>query len=156
MSSRADRCGEQGPCVRCGVGTSRPDDSPQIIPYLYYEDATKALDFLVDAFGFEVKSAFRDDHGEVLTAQLRTGEGVVMIGPGMEGFGTRGVEDPEWATTRMFVYVDDVDAHYERSRAAGARIVSEPAVHFSDNKIYVAADRGGQQWIFAQPTDPEG
>ena len=156
MSSRADRCGEQGPCVRCGVGTSRPDDSPQIIPYLYYEDATKALDFLVEAFGFEVKSAFRDDHGEVLTAQLRTGEGVVMIGPGMEGFGTRGVEDPEWATTRMFVYVDDVDAHYERSRAAGAGIVSEPAVHFSDNKIYVAADRGGQQWIFAQPTDPEG
>jgi len=134
---------------------SRPDDSPQIIPYLYYEDATKALDFLVDAFAFEVKSAFRDDQGQVLTAQLRTGEGVVMIGPGMEGFGTRGVEDPEWATTRMFVYVDDVDAHYERSLAAGARIVSEPAVHFSDNKIYVAADRGGQQWIFAEPIDPK-
>ena len=79
-----------------------------------------------------------------------------MIGPGMKGFGTRGVQDPEWATTRMFVYVHDVDAHYERSRAAGARIVSEPAVHFSDNKIYVAADRGGQQWIFAEPTDPTG
>jgi uncharacterized glyoxalase superfamily protein PhnB len=58
------------------VVASRPDDSPQIIPYLYYEDATKALDFLVDAFGFEVKSAFRDDQGDVLTAQLRTGEGV--------------------------------------------------------------------------------
>ena len=67
--------------------------------------------------------------------------------------GTRGVQDPDWATTRMFVYNEDVDAHYERSRAAGARIVSEPAVHFSDNKIYVAADCGGQQWIFAEPID---
>jgi uncharacterized glyoxalase superfamily protein PhnB len=56
----------------------------------------------------------------------------------------------------MFVYVDDVDEHFERSRAAGARIVSEPAVHFSDNKIYVVADCGGQQWIFAEPTDPKG
>ena len=135
---------------------ARPDDSPQIIPYLYYADATKALEFLVDAFGFEVKSAFRDGNGDVLTAQLRTGDGVVMIGPGMDGFGTRGVQDPDWATTRMFVYVDDVDAHFERSRAAGAWIVSEPAVHFSDNTIYVAADCGGQQWIFAEPTDPKG
>jgi uncharacterized glyoxalase superfamily protein PhnB len=134
----------------------RPDDSPQIIPYLYYEDATEALDFLVDAFGFEVKSAFRDDNGGVLTAQLRTGDGVVMIGPGMDGFGTRGVQDSDWATTRMFVYVDDVDSHYERARSAGARIVSEPAMHFSDNRIYVAADCGGQQWIFAQPVPNQG
>ena len=134
---------------------ARPEDSPQITPYLYYEDATEALDFLVEAFGFEVKSALRDDQGAVLTAQLRTGDGLVMIGPGMDGFGTRGVQDPEWATTRMFVYVDDVDAHYERSHASGARVVSEPAMHFSNNKIYVAADCGGQQWIFAEPTDPE-
>ena len=135
---------------------ARPEDSPQIIPYLYSEDASEALDFLVEAFGFEVKSAFRDEMGDVLTAQLRTGDGVVMIGPGMEGFGTRGVEDPEWAATRMFMYVDDVDAHYERSHAAGARIVSEPAMHFSNNKIYVAADCGAQQWIFAEPTDLKG
>ena len=136
--------------------SARPDDSPQIIPYLYYEDATNAFDFLVDAFGFEVKSAFRDDKGEVLTAQLRTGDGVVMIGPGMDGFGTRGVQDPEWASTRMFVYVDDVDTHFERARAAGARIVSEPAAHFSDNRIYIASDCGGQQWIFAEPTGSAG
>jgi len=134
---------------------ARPDDSPQIVPYLYYEDAARALDFLVDAFGFEVKSAFRDDDGNVLTAQLRTGDGLVMVGPGMDGFGTRGVQDQDWATTRMFVYVDDVDSHYERARAGGARIVSEPAMHFSDNKIYIAADSGDQQWIFAEPTSLE-
>ena len=134
---------------------ARPDDSPQIVPYLYYEDATRALDFLVDAFGFEVKSAFRDDDGNVLTAQLRTGDGLVMVGPGMDGFGTRGVQDQDWAMTRMFVYVDDVDSHYERARAGGARIVSEPAMHFSDNKIYIAADSGDQQWIFAEPTSLE-
>jgi len=132
----------------------RPDDAPQLIPYLYYPDATEALDFLVAAFGFEEKSAVRGEDGEVYTAQLRTGDGgVVMIGPGMAGFGTRAVEDPEWATTRMFLYVDEVEAHCERARAAGATIRSEPEVHFSDNKIYVASDCGGQQWIFAEPVD---
>jgi uncharacterized glyoxalase superfamily protein PhnB len=128
----------------------RPADAPQIIPYLYYPDATEALEFLVNVFGFEVKSAVRGANDEVLTAQVRWGDGVVMIGPGMEPFGTRAVQDAAWATTRMFVYVDDVDAHYERAKAGGATIVSEPAAHFSDNKLYVASDCGGQQWIFAE------
>ena len=38
------------------------------------------------------------------------------------------------------------------AKAAGARIVSEPAIHFSGNRQYVASDCGGQQWIFAEPT----
>jgi uncharacterized glyoxalase superfamily protein PhnB len=84
-------------------------------------------------------------------ASLHTGEGgVVMIGPGMEAFGTRAVPDVEWASTRMFLYVDDVEAHCKRARAAGARIMTEPQVHFSGNKIYIASDCGGQQWIFSE------
>ena len=92
------------------MGYARPAGTPQIIPYLYYPDATKALQFLVEAFGFEVIHAVRDAEGVVWTAQLRLGDGVVMIGPGIEGFGSRAVEDPEWATTRMDTYVEDIDA----------------------------------------------
>jgi len=129
---------------------ARPEDAPQVIPYLYYPDATEAFDFLQEAFGFEEKSVVRGDDGQVWTAQLQLGDGVVMIGPGMDEFGTQAVQNPEWATSRMFVYVDDVEAHCERARTAGAEIRSEPAVHFSDNKIYIASDCGGQQWIFAE------
>jgi uncharacterized glyoxalase superfamily protein PhnB len=137
------------------VGRARPSGTPQIIPYLYYPDATLALEFLVDAFGFEVIHAVRDAEGVVWTAQLRLGDGVVMIGPGIEGFGTRAVDDPDWATTRMYTYVDDVDAHYEHAKSAGALIQSAPEIHFSGNKQYVASDCGGQQWIFAEPTEEE-
>ena len=31
---------------------------PQIIPYLYYEDAGPAIDFMEKAFGFEIVSVF--------------------------------------------------------------------------------------------------
>jgi uncharacterized glyoxalase superfamily protein PhnB len=74
----------------------------------------------------------------------------VLMGPGMAEFGTRPVTDTAWATSRTFVYVDDVDAHCERARAAGARIVSDLVDH-PPNRIYIAADCGGQQWIFASP-----
>jgi uncharacterized glyoxalase superfamily protein PhnB len=123
---------------------------PQVLPYLYYPDAARALAFLVDAFGFTEIEALRDEEGRVWTAQLSTGDGVVLIGPGMEEFGTRSVEDPAWATSRTFIYVDDVDLHHQRACAAGATIINEPADH-GPNRIYVVGDCGGQQWIFATP-----
>jgi len=123
---------------------------PQVLPYLYYPDAARALAFLVDAFGFTEIEALRDEEGRVWTAQLSTGEDVVLIGPEMDEFGTRSVQDPAWATSRTFVYVDDVDRHHERARAAGATIIDEPADH-GPNRTYVVSDCGGQQWIFATP-----
>jgi len=124
---------------------------PQITPYLYYPDATEAVRFLIDAFGFEELSAFRDDDGTVWTATLTFGAGRVMVGPGLDGFGTQAIAEGALATSRMFVQVDDVDAHYARAVSAGATIVSEPASHPGGHRQYIASDCGGQQWIFAQP-----
>jgi uncharacterized glyoxalase superfamily protein PhnB len=121
-----------------------------VLPYLSYPNAARALAFLIEAFGFVELEAVRDDEGNVWTAQLSTGEGVVLLGPEMAEFGTRAVTDPTHATARTFVYVDEVDRHYEGARAAGATIVSELADH-GPNRIYVASDCGGQQWIFATP-----
>jgi uncharacterized glyoxalase superfamily protein PhnB len=102
------------------------------------------------AFGFTEIETFRDDEGNVLHAQLSTGDGVVLIGPEMAELGTRGVADPAWATSRTFVYVDDVDNHYKNAHASGASIITEPS-DFVPNRIYLASDCGGQQWIFATP-----
>ncbi len=130
--------------------SSRPAGAPQVLPYLYYPNAADALTFLIDAFGFAEIDAVRDEDGNVWTAQLSTGDGVVLIGPEMAEFGTRSVTDPAYATARTFVYVDDVDDHYRRAVTSGATIVSELADQ-GPNRIYVASDCGGQQWIFATP-----
>ena len=129
---------------------NRPAGAPQVLPYLYYPDATSALAYLTTMFGFTEITALRDEHGKVWSAQVSTGDGVVLIGPGMTEFGTRPVTDPAGATSRVFVYVDDVDGHYEHACASGATIVSELADH-PPNRIYIASDCGGQQWIFATP-----
>jgi uncharacterized glyoxalase superfamily protein PhnB len=123
---------------------------PDVVPYLYYPDATEALEFLVRAFGFEEHQATRDEHGVVWTAQLRVGDSLVMIGPGMAEFGTEAISSPERATCRVHVLVDDLDAHFVRARDAGAVIHSEPAAHVGGVRIYIAGDCGDQQWIFAE------
>src|SRR5262249_43434208 len=132
------------------ASTQRPAGAPQVMPYLYYPDARAAVEFLTRAFGFSEVEALRDDDGNVWHAQLSTGDGVVLVGPGLEDFGTRAPTDAELAPSRTFVYVDDVDGHYERARSAGATIVTEPGDH-GPNRIYIARDCGAHQWIFARP-----
>ncbi len=136
------------------MASSPPEGMAQIIPYLYYEDAGAAIEFMEQAFGFEVVSAFRaPEDGRVLTAQVRTGSGMIFVGPGMEPFGTRAVPDPDFVSAMIYVFVDDVDAHYARARAAGAQIREEPHSHFGGNRQYTASDPGGQRWTFAQPVE---
>lgn len=131
-----------------------PEDLAQIIPYLYYDDPGAAIDFMEKAFGFEIESAFRNpDDGKVLHAQVRTGSGVLFVGPGMEFFGTRAVPDPERVSAMIYVFVEDVDAHYLRAKAQGARIWQEPHDHLAGNRQYTAGDPGGHRWSFAQPIE---
>jgi uncharacterized glyoxalase superfamily protein PhnB len=59
----------------------------------------------------------------------------------------------DWIVDGVFVEVDDIDAHYERARAAAATILSElennPGV---GQRQYRAEDIEGHRWMFAKPT----
>jgi uncharacterized glyoxalase superfamily protein PhnB len=52
----------------------------------------------------------------------------------------------------VWVYVDDLDAHYTRSTANGATIVSEITQH--GYRSYTAADPEGHRWTFLQAAPP--
>jgi uncharacterized glyoxalase superfamily protein PhnB len=47
-----------------------------------------------------------------------------------------------------WAYVDDLDAHFARARAAGATIVSE--IEQRGYRAYTAEDPEGRRWTFAQ------
>ena len=56
-------------------------------------------------------------------------------------------------TQSLYVYVDDLDAHCERARAAGAKIIQEPDTRDYGDRVYAAFDLEGHQWWFGQRVD---
>ena len=50
----------------------------------------------------------------------------------------------------VYIYVADVDAHFEQARATGATIVEPPADQVYGDRRYTALDPEGHRWMFAQ------
>ena len=136
-----------------------------VIPMLSYEDCSAAADWLARAFGFREHERYADDDGRVTHVTLLYGDdGVLMIGwPGPDYESPRHHAETCEAAHRwlevpyvvdgVYVQVDDVDAHCERARQAGARILSEPEdVEYGDRR-YRAEDPEGHRWMFAQPIE---
>ena len=129
------------------------------VPFLSYEDVGAAADWLTSAFGFEERGErYHDSEGRVTHAELELDGAVVMLGwPGPEyrspkSHGAdceqarRWLEPPN-VVDGVLVYVDDLDAHCERARAAGATILREP-VEEPYGRLYSAADIEGHRWMF--------
>jgi PhnB protein len=118
----------------------------RIAPYLLYEDGAAAIDFLIKAFGFE--EVMRMEEGGVVNhAEVRLGDDSIMLGdPGAD---YEGPNKADHRTALVHVYVDDVDAHFARAKAAGAEIVMEPTDQEYGDRRYDAKDPEGQLWSFA-------
>ena len=125
-----------------------PDNMPRISAYLLYEDVAGALDWLAGAFGFRERLRLPDEQGKIVHAEMELADGVVMMGN--PGAGFRNPKRLGHVTQHMYVYVDDVDRHYEHAREAGASILAEPEDQFYGDRIYGAEDPEGHHWYFAQ------
>ena len=125
-----------------------PEGSPQVTPYLLYEDVDGAVDWLTRVFGFSERMRLKGPDGRANHAEIQMGDGVVMMGnPGAD------YQNPKrrgGATQLLYVYVEDVDRHFEAAKAAGATILREPADQFYGDRTYGAEDPEGHHWSFAQ------
>jgi len=122
---------------------------------LYYDDAKAAIAWLCKAFGFEVRLVVETDKGAVTHSELVIGEGVIMIAQSGERPHAKSPRQADGCTQGLMVYVDDVEAHFQRARAAGATLTSELAVsdHGADywtDRSYGALDCGGHPWWFCE------
>jgi uncharacterized glyoxalase superfamily protein PhnB len=135
-----------------GVAMALKPDHPTIYPALRYADARAAVKFLCDAFGLTEHSVVEGPGGTISHAELAWGTGLVMLGD-------RGAEPSPYDTERVVLYlaVDDPDAHYERTTAAGAEIVMGLTDQPYGSREYAAKDPEGNVWCFGTyqpgPTD---
>jgi uncharacterized glyoxalase superfamily protein PhnB len=118
-----------------------------IHPTLLYRDADAAIDFLERAFGFETLARHDNPDGTVAHAELRLGDDVVMVGTGAEGL--QDVPD-DFKAARVGVYlsVEDLEAHHERARDAGAKVTRKPENTDYGSREYSARDLEGLHWHF--------
>ena len=131
----------------------------QVIPMIAYADGPAAMDWLARAFGFRELDR-RVENGRLTHGEMDTGGGLVMLAtPSLHYHGpkrhreecdvARAWHDVPYIIDGVLVYVDDVAAHFERARSAGATILSELETT-EDGGRYRAEDLEGHRWMFVQ------
>jgi uncharacterized glyoxalase superfamily protein PhnB len=117
-----------------------PEGRHTVTPFLVLRDAGKFLDFAVKAFEATLIERFDTPNGDVMHAEIRIGDSVIMIG-GAQDKVTNGM---------LHLYTPDTDASYRRAIEAGAKSIREPADQFYGHRSAGVEDAWGNTWWFAQ------
>lgn len=133
--------------------SSIPEHLHTVTPRLVVRDGAAAIDFYREAFGaIELGERFTAPNGELIHAEVRIGDSVVMISDeGEDGAPARAPESLGGLVSAiMATYWEDVDAVWARAVAAGAEVVYPLADQFYGDRGGRLRDPFGQQWMLSQ------
>jgi uncharacterized glyoxalase superfamily protein PhnB len=123
-----------------------------VIPAMRYKDAPKAIEWLCEAFGFEKHLVVPGPDNTIAHAQLSFGNGMIMLGSATDSEYGRLVTHPSETggleTQTAYVIVADVDTHYARAKAAGAKIALDIKDEDYGGRDYTCRDLEGHVWTF--------
>lgn len=119
-----------------------------IFPILRYNDARSAIRWLCATFGFVEVFSVPESGQTIRHAQLRLGTNVIMLGSVRPDDGMASPQVLGVSTQALCVYVGDLEAHFERARAAGAEIMSPPKNTDFGSREYHVRDPEGHLWTF--------
>ncbi len=123
-----------------------------IIPTMRYKNARTAIDWLCNAFGFEPHLVVDGENDTIAHAQLTYGNSMIMLGSEKEDEYGKLVTTPESMngsnTQAPYVVVDEIDEHYQRAVAAGAKILVEIRDEAYGGRGYTCKDIEEYVWNF--------
>jgi uncharacterized glyoxalase superfamily protein PhnB len=125
------------------VQRNRSIPEATVIPVLVYPDVREAVQWLEAAFGFVERVRIGENH----RSRLSCGDGAVIVADVRHDRRPprRGEE-----THRVMVRVEDANAHRERARSRGARILMEPRDFEYGERQYEVEDLAGHRWTFSE------
>jgi uncharacterized glyoxalase superfamily protein PhnB len=116
-----------------------------VLPHVVYQNLSDAIAWLRRTFAF--KEHYR--YGEPLSgAQMYIGKAYIMVNSARPGEASP--KQLGYGTQSLTIFVDDVEAHYRKAKAAGAKILEEPHVTVYGERQYAAEDLDGHHWLFSQ------
>ena len=131
-----------------------------VVPMIAYEDGNAAMDWLIEAFGFVEADRRISADGRLTHGELEAEGAIIMLAEPTPDY-----QSPKhhretceaagkWSRVPyiidgVLVQVDDVAAHCQRARAAGAFVLSEPE-DTDDGRHYRVEDVEGHRWMFEE------
>ncbi len=128
--------------------------TPSITPAISYLDPRAALDFLRNAFGFELDLLIEDENGNVAHSQMAYGDGKIMVGTEWSANHKSPKSIGGLCTQTVHMHLtENIDAHCETARKSGAEIIAECETQFYGDRTYRARDPEGHIWTFSQTVE---
>ena len=118
-----------------------PEGYHTVVPYLVVSGVAKLIDFAKQAFGATEVYVSKLPDGSVMHAEIKIGDSIVMMGDGARA----GKNFPGM----LHLYMEDVDAVYQRAIQAGAKSLREPADQPYGDRSGGVEDAFGNQWWIA-------
>jgi uncharacterized glyoxalase superfamily protein PhnB len=116
-----------------------------VLPHVVYQNLAEAIAWLTKAFGFQEYYRYGDGPSG---GQLRAGKAAIQVRQAESG--AKSPAQLGYGTQSLTIFVDDVDAHFARAKAAGAKILEEPHETVYGEYQYAAKDLDGHHWLFSR------
>ncbi len=126
-----------------------PEGYHNLTPYLVVRDAVRAIEFYKQAFGAVERGVAKGPDGKVMHAELKIGDSIVMLSDEMPEFGSLSPLSSGGAGMALHIYVDGVDAAFDRAVKAGAQVEMPVADQFWGDRYGKLKDPFGHKWSIA-------
>jgi PhnB protein len=118
-----------------------PDGYHTITPSVCVDGAQKFIDFIKQVFNAKERMRMDGPGGKIMHAEFEIGDSAIMLADTMPQWGAK--------SNSLYVYVEDVDATYQRAIQAGATSVREPEDMFYGDRSAAVTDPFGNFWGIA-------
>lgn len=125
-----------------------PKGYHSVTPSLVVAGAARAIEFYKKALGAEELSRFPTPDGQLMHAEIRIGDSIVMLGDEMPGYG--GPKTFGGTAVSLFIYRDNVDAAWKRAIDAGGKEIMPLADQFWGDRAGCFEDPFGHHWWLVQ------
>jgi PhnB protein len=127
-----------------------PDGYHTLTPYLVVRGADRAIEFYKQAFGAVPRGGVaKGPDGKVMHAELQIGDSVIMLSDEHPNFGSLSPESVGGSSTGLHIYLDNVDAAFDRAVKAGAAVEMPVMDQFWGDRYGKLKDPFGHKWSIA-------
>ncbi len=103
-----------------------PDGYHTLTPYMTVRDAARAIEFYKRAFGAVERGVMKGPDGKIMHAELMIGDSIVMLADEFPEFGSLSPQSTGGTGMGLHIYLDGVDAAFDRAVQAGAEVAICP------------------------------